>query len=107
MTIRKVYESAKGAALDEPMEVQIDDKVFTARPHRVSATTLIDFQGLTVTRDPEAMWGFFRSAFGDDYEEFHTYINSPEVTITADTLGEIIKDMVEFTTGRPTEQSNS
>jgi hypothetical protein len=107
MTVRKSYASAKGAQLDEVMEIEIDGEVFATRPHRVGVTKLIDFQGITVTRDPEAMWGFFRASMGDDFERFEEFCNSPEHVIEAETLGDIIKDMVEFTTGRPTEQSNS
>lgn len=115
---RKSYQSAKGAKQDEPMEFDVDDESFTAYPHRVAAGVLIDFQGLQVTRDPEAMWSFFRSAmtgkrqedgtFGEgDFERFQEYVNSPAHPIEAEVLGDIIKDMVEFTTGHPTEQSSS
>lgn len=123
-TVRKSYASAKGEKLDEIMEVEIDDTVFAAYPYRVPATVLIDFSGLTVSRDPEAMWNFFRHAMpgpaklfdGSDkigtepvtvFDAFKEFTDSPLHIIEAETLGQIIADMVEFTTGRPTEQSNS
>ena len=119
-TVRKQYQSAKGAYLDDPMELVLDDEVFVARPHRVPATVLIDFQGLQVSRDPDAMWAFFRCAMATrkevdgqmvedltEFDRFHEWVQSPLHPIEADTLGEMIKDMVEFTTGRPTEQLSS
>ena len=117
---RKSYQSAKGAAQDAAFVFNIDGEEFTAYPHRVSAGLLIDFQGLGVTKDPEAMWAFFRNAMsgartpegrlpeeGGDFARFHEYVNSPEHPIEAAVLGSIITDMVEFTTGRPTEQPSS
>ena len=117
---RRSYRSAKGAKQDEAFEFDVDDESFTAYPHRVAAGLLIDFQGLTVTRDPEAMWAFFRAAMsgerqpngefaegGGDFERFQEYVNSPKHPVEAEALGDIIKDLLEFTTAHPTEQSSS
>lgn len=115
---RKSYQSARGAAQDEAFSFDIDAETFTAYPHRVAAGVLIDFQGMSVTKDPEAMWGFFRAAMSGqrladgtlaegDFDRFQDYVNSPLHPVEAEVLGDIIKDMVEFTTGRPTEQSSS
>ena len=66
------------------------------------------------------MWAFFRTTMsgqrdaegklpeeGGDFARFQEYVNSPEHPIDAEVLGDIIKDMVEFTTGRPTERASS
>jgi len=107
--VRKSYQSAKDAKRDTPMIVEIDGTEFETRPGRVPGTTLIDFQGLMVTQDPEAMWQFFRSSFAtpEEYEAFHAFLQDPVREVDINLLFDIIKDMIEFADGLPTGQSNS
>src|ERR1035437_2687290 len=96
--VRKSYQSAKNAKRDTVMIVEIDGTEFQTRPGRVPGTALIDFQGLVVTRDPEAMWNYFRSAFAteDEYIAFHDFLQDPAREVDINLLFEIIKDMIEM-----------
>jgi hypothetical protein len=107
--VRKSYQSAKNARRDTPMIVEIDGTEFTLRPGRVPGTALIDFQGLVVTRDPEAMWAYFRACFPDPekFEEFRDFINDPEREVDINLLFDIIKDLIEEGSGSPTARSSS
>lgn len=134
MATRKSYHAARNEKIDEIFEFDIDGEVFLAKPHRVPGSTMIDFQGLTVTRDPDAMWDFFRAAMNYEpvpakdspkykaqldpkspgYDEsltpfgkFKAFIDDPIRQVDIEMLAEIIKDMVEATTGNPTGQSSS
>jgi hypothetical protein len=131
VTARKSYTAAKNEQIDAVFEFDIDGTTFEAKPNRVPGSTLIDFQGLTVTRDPDAMWDFFRAAMnssedaekvkaremtevatGQDlplspFGKFKAFLDDPVRKVDINLLMEIVKDMVEFTTGRPTGQSSS
>jgi hypothetical protein len=108
VTVRKVYQSAKSEQLDEAMIVEINGREFKAFPHRSNIFNEIDFAGVSVTRDPAGMWNYFRAVFGDQFEEFKEYVQGPESgDIDAEMFGQIVQDMQEFKTGRPTGQSSS
>jgi hypothetical protein len=115
---RKIYSSARKEKLDEAFDFQLDDVIFVAYPHRAGGTRSIDLAGMQVTKDPAAMWDFLRvvltgprepdGSYGEgDFERFKEYVESPEHPILAETLGEIINDMLEEDSGRPTVPSGS
>lgn len=108
--VRKSYQSAKNAKRDTVMIVEIDGTEFQTRPGRVPGTALIDFQGLVVTRDPEAMWAFFRACFltEADFAAFRDFINDPVREVDINLLFKIVEDLIEFGSGGiPTPQSSS
>ena len=107
--VRKSYQSAKDGRRDAKMIVDINGTEFTTWPGRAPGTVQIDFSGLTVTRDPEAMWAYFRSTLGsqDEFEKFQAFLNDEANDVDINMLVEIIKDMMEFANGLPTAQSSS
>jgi len=112
---RKSYQSAKDAKMSTQYIFDIDGTDFETRPGRVPGSVQIDFSGMTVTRDPETMWNYFRCAFvdakgmplEDEYERFKAYLDDPQREVSVDLLVEIIRDMIEFANGLPTGRSNS
>jgi hypothetical protein len=110
--VHKTYTSAKDAKANTPFIFEIDGKSFEALPGRVPGVTQIDFSGLTVTRNPESMWDYFRAAFSNDidptkFDEFEAYLKDPVRDVTIELLMEVVKDMIEFGNGLPTLRSNS
>ena len=105
--VKRSYKSRSQADKDTPMVFDIDGVDFTAYPRRIPSAMLMDIAGMAIHGDSEPMWEVFEAAMGDKYQEFRTLLRDPEHAIDAEVLGEIIKDMAEFASERPTGPSRS
>ena len=128
MATRRSYQSARHEDTHEDYEIALDSEVFHAAPWRMNPSQMIDVPGIAVTGDSRAMWDAFRAAmawpFKDDegaeldpdnpakwdtteYDRFRSYVQMPGRDVPAEVLAQILADLIEAGTGRPTVRSSS
>jgi hypothetical protein len=114
---RKSYTSAKSEHEGDVMEIEIDSEVFNAVPWRMPVAVLLDVPGISINGNSGPMWEAFRAAFSTtndegeidatEYDRFYAFVRKPGRRVEADTLAQILADIYEEATGRPTTPSSS
>lgn len=108
---RKSFRGGRRIEEFEPLEFDLNDQHYKCKP-AMQGAVLLDF---VARADSEsggasagALYGFFEDAMEEaEYKRFMEYLNSPEVIIDMDLIGEIASWLVEEYTARPTQQSSS
>lgn len=128
--IRRSYDAARRQKLDLESEITITGETldgrevtetFIAHPGRIPGAILVDFMKVGVYNDSEAMWDLFRCAFDmeppkdddgapipkakSEFQRFHDFVRGDKLIIEAETLSQIISDIVEDGSGFPTQPS--
>lgn len=106
---RKTFRGGKNIAEFEPIEFDLNDQTYKCKP-ALQGAVLLEF---VARADSEsggeaagALYGFFQDAMEpEEYERFRAYLNSPEIIIDMETIGEIASWLVEEYTSRPTQGS--
>ncbi len=101
MTAR-TYSSASYAANDVPVPFDIDGTEFKAWPQRCPASVVLDFNLSELSDTTNPTRDFFAAVI-EDYDGFAAFLR--EHKIPAAMLTDIAKDLLEETTGRPTQPS--
>lgn len=108
---RKSFKGGKAITEFEPIEFDLNDQTFKCRP-ALQGATLLEFvskaDGESGGAAAGALYGFFQDAMEEaEYKRFRDYLNSPDLIIEMDTIGEIATWLVEEYTARPTQPSES
>ncbi len=108
---RKSFKGGKALSDFEPIEFDLNDQTFKCRP-ALQGATLLEFvakaDGESGGAAAGALYGFFQDAMEEEeYTRFRNYLNSPDLIIEMETIGEIASWLVEEYTARPTQPSGS
>lgn len=106
---RKSFRGGKPVNQFEPVEFDLNDQTFKCKP-ALQGAVLLSF---VAKADSEsggaaagALYGFFADAMEPaEYARFDSYLNSPDIIIDMETIGEIASWLVEEYTSRPTQPS--
>jgi len=101
MTAR-TYSSASYAANDLPVEITIDETTWKAYPQRCPASVVLDFNLSELSDTTNPTRDFFAAVI-EDYDGFAAFLR--ERKVPAAMLTDIARDLLEETTGRPTQPS--
>lgn len=119
MAARKTYETAKSEHAGETMEIVIDNETFVCTPWRLPPSLFLDISGIAITSNTHAVWQAYEAVFSkphaelegvvdkSEYTRFREFVDSSERRVTIELLGEIITDIYQEATGRPTTPSGS
>lgn len=107
MARRKSFTTYNGQ-VREPIEIEINGRVFACRP-MIPGAVILDFMGGIDESAPATMVNALRVLFKeaiveDQYEAWEEFTRDPENNVDLDLLSEIAGYLAEVYTNRPTNQ---
>jgi hypothetical protein len=89
----------------EDVDGEEHSEEFKGYPGRISTVTVLELPNISFDGNSVAMFDLFRTVFDEDYDRFHAFVTDPDHAVSAESLVEIARALVEQKIDRPTQPS--